>query len=375
MERKLPKNVRQIGNVSDNPKIYIEDYVDTFLIQLCEQSKEEAQGAFLIGDVLSEDGQDYIFIYGAVRMHNLKQEGTNLEIAEETWKHAYEDCKQYFEDGEMIGWFLTVPDAALSLTAEMKKIHKKSFPKKNTVLILEEPSEREESYFANKYNELMHISGHYVYYEKNPCMQNYMISCRKKNGVSPSETVEDRAAKDFRSLVRTREETKEQKKISKFLYVASTLLILIVVALGITTINNFGKMKTVENTIAQIGSEDANTDASTTDKNNAESSVKTDADTAAKIEEALKNSEKNSSEDAASTKEAESTSTETIAQGDTAQSTENGGDGIYVVESGDTLAIISQKCYGDTGHVDAICRMNGLNDGNLIYVGQKLLLP
>ena len=28
MERQLPKNVRQIGNVSDNPKIYVEDYVD-----------------------------------------------------------------------------------------------------------------------------------------------------------------------------------------------------------------------------------------------------------------------------------------------------------------------------------------------------------
>ena len=27
MGRQLPKNVRQIGNVSDNPKIYVEDYV------------------------------------------------------------------------------------------------------------------------------------------------------------------------------------------------------------------------------------------------------------------------------------------------------------------------------------------------------------
>lgn len=48
---------------------------------------------------------------------------------------------------------------------------------------------------------------------------------------------------------------------------------------------------------------------------------------------------------------------------------------IYVVEQGDTLAIISRKMYGDVGHVDAICRMNGLEDGNLIYIGQKLLLP
>ncbi len=34
MERQFPKNVRQIGNVSDEPKIYMEDYVDTYLNQL-----------------------------------------------------------------------------------------------------------------------------------------------------------------------------------------------------------------------------------------------------------------------------------------------------------------------------------------------------
>ena len=34
MERQIPKNVRQIGNVSDSPKIYVEDYVDTFFAQI-----------------------------------------------------------------------------------------------------------------------------------------------------------------------------------------------------------------------------------------------------------------------------------------------------------------------------------------------------
>lgn len=28
MERQIPKNVRQIGNVSDSPKIYVEDYAE-----------------------------------------------------------------------------------------------------------------------------------------------------------------------------------------------------------------------------------------------------------------------------------------------------------------------------------------------------------
>ena len=54
MERQLPKNVRQIGNVSDSPKIYVEDYVDTFLAQLCEKCEKGGNtpiGAFLIGDI------------------------------------------------------------------------------------------------------------------------------------------------------------------------------------------------------------------------------------------------------------------------------------------------------------------------------------
>ena len=39
----------------------------------------------------------------------------------------------------------------------------------------------------------------------------------------------------------------------------------------------------------------------------------------------------------------------------------------YVVQKGETLAGISKKLYGDTSHVKAICKMNGLSDGNLIF--------
>mgnify|MGYP003296921287 CR=1 FL=1 len=47
----------------------------------------------------------------------------------------------------------------------------------------------------------------------------------------------------------------------------------------------------------------------------------------------------------------------------------------YVVKKGDTLETISRKQYGDVAHVQAICELNGLEDGNLIFIGQKLLLP
>ncbi len=80
---------------------------------------------------------------------------------------------------------------------------------------MKDPVEKDETYYVHKMNDLMEIGGHYTYYEKNPCMQNYMISSRKKNGVCASETVEDRAAKDFRNLVRTRGERQRQKRSRK----------------------------------------------------------------------------------------------------------------------------------------------------------------
>jgi hypothetical protein len=103
----------------------------------------------------------------------------------------------------------------LDLEDEVVKLHKKSFPRENSVFIMRDPVEQEEKYFVHQMNDLLEISGHYTYYEKNPCMQNYMISCRKKNGVCPTETVEDRAAKDFRSIVRSRRaEASEEDKPS-----------------------------------------------------------------------------------------------------------------------------------------------------------------
>lgn len=382
MERQIPKNVRQIGNVSDSPKIYVEDYVDTFFTQLCEKAQESPVGAFLIGDIQRTDEEEYVYIYGAVRMHDLKLSGKDYVIDEETWKRGYEDCKQYFEDGEMLGWF--VAHAGVPLTPEHSavKLHKKSFPKKNTVFVMKDPIEKEEVYYVHKLNDLMEIGGHYTYYEKNPCMQNYMISARKKNGVCASETVEDRAAKDFRSLVRSREEKQQQRKANRLIYAVSACLVLVVIVMGVTTMNNFDKMKSVQTTLNHLA-DSASSDTSSVktqetsgnvtavtreDEQQEEPQTEDGQDTA--------NTAGDLEDGQASQDDGQAVGQEEDAQAeDTTAGGENGSDGVYTVEEGDTLAIISKKMYGDVDHVEAICKMNGITDGNLIYVGQKLLLP
>ena len=377
MERQIPKNVRQIGNVSDSPKIYVEDYVDTFFLQLCEKAKDGPIGAFLVGDMQKSEEEEYVYIYGAIQMHELKLVGNEYVIDDETWKNAYEDCKQYFEDGEMLGWFVAQPGVELDAKSNIVKLHKKSFPKQNTVFVMKDSAEKEESYFVHKLNDLMEIGGRYTYYEKNPCMQNYMIAARRKNGVSPSETVEDRAAQDFRNMVRSRGSRTHQKKNNRLMYVASSILILVAVIMGVTTLNNFGKMKAVQKMMSQVSatvlqeSDEENVQpvsGTVTEvvQETSEEVTETDPMTSPTTEEEVSEKETVSEE----AKE-EETSQEVVNE----QGEGDASDGVYVVEQGDTLAIISRKAYGDVSHVDSICRMNGITDGNLIYVGQKLLLP
>ena len=73
----MPRNVRQIGLANGNYRIYVEDYVDTFFLQLSEKSEKEKQpeGAFLIGEMQKQDNEEYIYIYGAIKIKELKKEG------------------------------------------------------------------------------------------------------------------------------------------------------------------------------------------------------------------------------------------------------------------------------------------------------------
>lgn len=427
MERQIPKNVRQIGNVSDSPKIYVEDYVDTFFAQLSDKYRNDPQkplGAFLIGDFQTYEGEDYVYIYGAIQMQELRVSGMEYLIDDETWKRAYEECKQFFEEGELIGWFVVRDDAEKAPGNSTVKLHKKSFPKKNTVFIICDPQEKEETYYVHKMNDLMEIGGHYTYYEKNPCMQDYMISSRKKNGAVQTEVVEDKAAQNFRDLARKQGRRTRQKHQGNFVYAMSVGLVLVLVIMGVAMLNNFNKIRKAQNQIEEVagtintvkdsdnsessnegndpnggqadGSEDGTADENTGAENE-NSTAGDDADQGKTDSAANKNTDteksnsasdkkaegddgtsKNDTDGDASTNSSQaknSPSDEVVEASAVPSSSTNGSDGVYVVEKGDTLAIISKKMYGDVTHVDAICRMNGLSNGNLIYIGQKLILP
>ena len=357
MERQFPKNVRQIGNVSDEPKIYVEDYVDTYLNQLRERAAEEPVGVMLTGEILIQEGQAVVYASGAIRMKEIEVNGTEIVIGEDTFKELEEERKQYFPSSDAVGWCLIENGHPMGQNRQIAKIHEKSFAKSDTVFIWKDAVDNEEVYYAYKYGELMQMGGHYIYYEKNPNMQNYMISTRKKIGVTPSEVVEDRAAKDFRSVVRERMEDKEQRQSSRLVYVTSALLVVVVLAIGISTVNNFTKMEAVQSSLESLSQSASKTESQTGTVNEGE-------DGALEANGIIGDGEAKDKEASGGTVPETSTVQEQLSDED-----------YYVVRKGDTLDSISVKVYGDASHVEALCKMNGLSDGNLIYIGQKLLVP
>lgn len=252
MERQLPKNVRQIGNVSDNPKIYVEDYVDTYLNQLREKAREQPVGVILTGELLKLEDENAVFVSGAVQMKEVKTNGNDIEITDEIMKEAKEEAARFFPECRIVGWGIIEDGSPMSRNREIKRIQEKEFAEEWNLFLWKNAREQEEVFYAYKFGEIMQMGGHYIYYEKNPEMQNYMINTRRENGVTPSEVVEDRAAKDFRSAVREKMEYKEQHQSSKFAYITSALLVLIVLVIGITTVNNFDKMKSVQTSLENL---------------------------------------------------------------------------------------------------------------------------
>ena len=225
-------------------------------------------------------------------------------------------------------------------------------------------------------------------------MQNYMISERKRNGVSPSETVEDRAAKDFRTMVRAKGGRQRHRRQGSLMYAVSASLVLVLIVMGVSMVNNFDKMRSVQTTLDNLASGTPGTDTVETQETSGTVTAVTSEEQAGDSEASAADTKQDSGEGTGAEEEdqdvsgeSDNTSSEENAESQAAEnenaendaaavsSDTNGSNGIYIVEKGDTLAIISRKMYGDLTHVDAICRMNGITDGNLIYVGQKLLLP
>ena len=169
----LPRNIRQVGSPGGRHKIYIEDYVYTYLKAVA--GKKESCAAVFLGKSRMAKDIRYTFVNGALECGSGIFQWDKICLDDSFWKNLEREQKKYFPDREIVGWFLGKAGQALELSPAVEAAHRKYFSGRDKVLMLMDVLEEEEIFFIYDQGYLQKREGYYIYYEKNIPMQEYMI--------------------------------------------------------------------------------------------------------------------------------------------------------------------------------------------------------
>lgn len=386
-EWKLPKNTRQIGEEIGEKRLYVEDYVVTYLNRLANE--KDVARAILIGTVKEQNLYPYIFIDGAVEVEDYHMDEKQREEFEKK-------IEMEFGIRKIMGWFLSSKEGPVIYNQEVLDTYRQYFAEENQVLLVSDPLEEELNAFFMEDEMLTEQPGYQIYYEKNLPMQNRLIE--KNIGKSQEKGGEnkDDAIHRFRELVKlkkTEKETEEEKKNGWLTYIASGFLVMTILALGVTIIYSYDRMKQVEQSLAILSNHvDSQKEYVTDQPESAEEVIShikdvTEETETVSLEDITVEEETfagaafwNQTEQEKTEPETEAASEKETAAETESQDTQNTignatARASYTVKVGDTLAGISQMYYGTTEKVQEICSLNGITDEDPILPGQKILLP
>lgn len=386
-EWKLPKNTRQIGEEIGEKRLYVEDYVVTYLNRLANE--KDVARAILIGTVKEQNLYPYIFIDGAVEVEDYHMDEKQREEFEKK-------IEMEFGIRKIMGWFLSSKEGPVIYNQEVLDTYRQYFAEENQVLLVSDPLEEELNAFFMEDEMLTEQPGYQIYYEKNLPMQNRLIE--KNIGKSREKGAEnkDDAIHRFRELVKlkkTEKETEEEKKNGWLTYIASGFLVMTILALGVTIIYSYDRMKQVEQSLAILSNHvDSQKEYVTDQPESAEEVIShikdmTEETETVSLEDITVEEETfagatfwNQTEQKKTEPETEAVSEKETSAETESQDAQNTIGNVtarasYTVKMGDTLAGISQMYYGTTEKVQEICSLNGITDEDPILPGQKILLP
>lgn len=431
-ESKLPKNVKQIGQVPNGQKIYIEDYVITYLKQMLEQEKE-MRVSVLYGHKEIIENEMYWFVNGAIEaetdffMHK-------TILSEESWEKVNDLARRFFDDMAVLGWAIARPESTDSMQEQVIRTQKTFFRLDQKLYFEYITDENKEDIFLYEKGKFKKQSGYYVYYDKNECMQNYMVSLRAQER-HPEEFEADRTMQQIRENREEKKQQRSRQRTTTLLTCFSMILVTTIMIIGITMLNNYEKMESMERVLNQISgkmeqavdtnevanetqevlgvqnqnlaltqqedspvmtdgqvvlsqedqniiSETGNTDVIVTDTesdgNQIIEEIPESDDSKTDTENAEKNESNESQPDQTMTEE--SGDTQEIAEVPEVQEESNAAVNhdsrmVYIIKEGDTLATICLQYYGSLSRIDEICSINNIENKDNIYYGQKIYLP
>lgn len=379
----LPKNVTQIGETDKFCKIYMEDYVVSYMKQMNRLAEDKTLGLALYGKYSAEENISYYFVYGAAKLNYLQREVKHLSQAQN--QEIERLHKKYFADCEFVGYVL--------LNGDMIE----------GIWLMESMGCR-------------YVKGYACFYEKNDCMLAYMLDSRAEETppeeVSQEKYDEARKRQEERkqeymerdakvAKVRSGSEVEQRMRGMRFAAASMFVLLCLVTIITWQTEGADGKTGTrLKNIFSELGGNGEEQDAVEVMGSDVVNTLVAEEQLAEAIrqenekvqmqttpEPMIENTpepmitpvptpEPTPTPTATPIPTPEPTPTPVVTpQPDTVPAQSEVSYETYIIKKGDTLREISLEKYGSIRYVEAICQLNNISNPDNIQMGQKILLP
>ncbi len=413
---KLPTNIKQVGNISHGLKIYVEDYVYTYIQQYAAFAENEEKIGILTGKKEFIENEDILFINGIIQGKFSKNEAGMEILTEKSKEYIKEEMIKYFPDDEILGWLYIQPGYGDFLNSTLINYHENNFKKYYSVLFIYDPIEKINGFFSK--NEVLggleEVKGYFIYYDRNEGMHEYMlenkfakpkeaenytesdgdVSVKGEDKTHADEIVEkmrssftkERSAKPRTTRMKGKIVT-EQKKLVNLLGTLSAALFCACFVMGASIIKNDDRIENVEKQMAAIDNsytyliktiKEGNVQNVFAAQDN--EYIKTETVSLAETKEQTTINETEEKTTEKITETTTETTTEAAAETSELKTAEENKTAAsektkYVVKEGDNLTSISLEFYGTNEMTKEIMAENNIDDPDKIYYGMVLRLP
>lgn len=377
---KLPKNIKQIGTEPDGRRVYIEDYAYSFIREQIVDEDETGLIGVLLGEVKIIEDITYIFVKGAAAVTNAAVSTDGIIFTEETWPVVNGTVAGYFDGLSIVGWYLVSNKITSDNMYMINKTDSDNFADDNDIFFMVNPSSRDEAFYEKSEKGLTELPGYVVYYERNEKMQTYMTEHRNETGVSEKSGKEDGR---YRELIKERKNpvSRSVKKHLTLVYCLSMLLIIVVLIIGVNSINNYDGSNKNDKNGQQANADVVTTEEETVPVETVPADVTTQAEETKKQEETTKKKEETTKKKEEATKKQEETTKKqeetTKKQEQTKPAQTEAAYQNYTIQQGDTYYKICEKFYGtqSSAGVKKILDFNGLTTSSELLPGSTIKIP
>lgn len=367
------ESIKVVGDMECAYHIYIEDYVYTYIYQLGAIDLAKESSAILIGEIYNDSKEAVIRGIIPINTDKLGEGAEWIDMG--TVEEIEDQRKNYFKDQDIIGWMHMQPGYGTMLTMKELREHQNVFEGNGTICMLVDAINKIETLYVYEDEELKEQSGYCMYYERNEDMQQFMLDHPFTSGTK--EEIKDTVVNQFREIGKIRKAEYAQRKSLNLTVMAASVILIALTAVivkmndnknyneaakmvnstQLTDLNDTmgneetGSALLFDNTLEQANTDAVGIEGEVEEDILTEGTVADDGLTTPVPEEGIVASE-----------EEETVGEETEYD-------------VYIVQTGDTLADICYKEYGNAKRSMEVAKFNGLTDTNQIYVGQELKMP